>query len=378
MITAAAVPITVLLVEDSAADARLVLEMLRTAGTDDFRIEHVTRLADGLCRVAEGDVTAILLDLTLPDAEGLCTVERLRESAPHIPVVVLSNHADVPLAVEAVRAGAQDYLVKGRIDGDLLTRTLHYAIERRLAEERIEARTLALEAKRREQDAFIYTVSHDLRAPLLSLQGMAGILVKDYADELAEEARLYLQRIAANADRMHRMLNDLLELARIGRVEVEYDSVALGDVVAAVILQLEYVLHSRGASVELPAELPTVQANRTQMEQVFTNLIDNAVKYTPLDRTPIVRIEAAEKEEGWEIAVSDNGIGIPRQFEDRILGIFQRLPQGKALNPGGSGVGLAIVARIVEAHGGRLWLDSVEGAGTSVHFTLPRLLFEGA
>jgi hypothetical protein len=107
------------------------------------------------------------------------------------------------------------------------------------------------------------------------------------------------------------------------------------------------------------------------MTQIFTNLIDNAVIYTPAGRAPLVRIGALERPDGWEIVVCDNGVGIPQAFHHKVFDIFQRLPTGKALNPAGSGVGLAIVARIVEAHGGKLWLDSMEGIGATFHFTLP-------
>jgi len=236
----------------------------------------------------------------------------------------------------------------------------------------LEDRTQELEAKTREQDTFIYTVSHDLRSPLVSLQGLAGILLEDHAADLPGEARRYLDRIVANADKMQGLISDLLELSRVGRVEADQTPVDLGSVVADVVDQLGHTLAARGAVVRIAGDLPTVVANRAGMTQLFTNLIANAVAYTPADRTPLVRLDAEERPDCWEITIGDNGVGIPAAWQEKAFGLFQRLPAGKTLNPGGSGVGLAIVARIVETHRGRLWLESEEGVGSTFHVTLPK------
>ena len=236
----------------------------------------------------------------------------------------------------------------------------------------LEERTRALEAKTREQEAFIHTVSHDLRGPLVSLQGLVSILIEDHAADLPGEARRYLDRITANADKMQALIGDLLELARVGRVDVAHGPVHLESVVGDVAAQLGHTLATRGAIVRVEGELPTVWANRARMTQLFANLIGNAVAYTPADRAPLVQLGAVERPDCWEITIRDNGVGIPAAWRDKVFGLFQRLPAGKALNPGGSGVGLAIVARVVEAHGGRLWLESAEGVGTTFHVALPK------
>lgn len=250
--------------------------------------------------------------------------------------------------------------------------------ERKRAEEELAAshralgaRTRELETKTREQDSFLYTVSHDLRAPLLSMQGMANILLEEYAPRL-DDGRAYLDRILANAEKMQALLDELLEISRVGRVDVELVPVALDAVIADVREQLHHALTTRGARVEIAGPLPTVRANRTRMVQLFANLIANAVHYTPRERDPLVRISAAPHADGWEVRVADNGIGIPPAYRDKVFGLFQRLPAGKALNPSGTGAGLAIVARIVDTHGGAVWFDSAAGVGTTFHFTLPQ------
>jgi signal transduction histidine kinase len=214
-------------------------------------------------------------------------------------------------------------------------------------------------------------MSHDLKAPLVSLQGMAGVLLEDYADQLDHEARRYLDRIAANARKMQLLIDELLELSRVGRDAAETTPVALDAVVAAATEQLGHTLAARGAEVRVEGPLPRVPANATRLAQVFTNLIHNAIMYTPADRAPRVTIAARAAGDCWEIGVHDNGVGIPAAFHAKIFQVFQRLPEGKSLNPGGSGAGLAIVARVVEAHGGRIWLESVKEQGTTFYFTLP-------
>ncbi len=375
MPTRPSAPLHVLLVEDNRADARLVREMLAeaTPGEDPwamFCLEDVARLADALIHLAANPVDIVLLDLSLPDGQGLHVLRRVRAAAPGVAIVVMSGNDDEALALAGVRDGAQDYLVKGRVEGPLLVRVLRYACERQQAEGRLAATVRALEAKTREQEAFIYTMSHDLKAPLISLHGMATVLIEDYADHLDPTGHQYLDRIAANAQKMQALIDELLALSRVGRDTAATTVVDLGAVVRTVTSQLAHSLAARGAEVQVEGSLPFVTANPTRLAQVFTNLIDNAVTYTPADRAPRVTIAARARGEHWEISVRDNGVGIPVAFHDKIFQVFQRLPDGKHLNPGGSGVGLAIVARVVETHGGRMWVESVEGQGTTVSFTL--------
>lgn len=360
----------VLIVEDSNTDSTIVQRYLQR-DSEAPEVHTATRLSDALAIAQTVPLDVILLDMSLPDAQGLDAVRRMRTAIPHVPIVILSGLEDESVATEAMQAGAQDYLIKGHVDHVSLRRALRYAIERQRADDRLMAQTQALEAKTREQDAFIYTVAHDLKAPLVSLQGMAGILADEYAARLDADGQLYLRRIVANAEKMQTLLHDLLELSRVGRADGDHANIDLAHVVAEATEQLRHTLASRGAEVHVEGTLPVVHGNRTRLGQLFTNLIDNAVKYTPAQRAPRIAIAAGDRGTCWQIALRDNGVGIAPEFHGRVFGIFQRLPAGKALHPAGTGVGLAIVARIVETHGGTLWLQSHDD-GTTFHFTLPK------
>lgn len=235
----------------------------------------------------------------------------------------------------------------------------------------LEDKNRALELTTAEQQAFIYSVSHDLRSPLISIQGLTEIVVSDYADALDETGMQYLNRVLANVQRLQDMLTGLLELSRIGRTERS----SRQDVdLQALVTDIVDEMHDgdRGDETEFTVEndLPTVHANYSRMAQVFSNLLDNAIKYTPRDRTPKIAVRSRRKENGWEISVSDNGVGIPADQGNAAIGMFTRLPQGEKLNPSGSGLGLATVSRIVQSHGGVLRFESNEGGGTTISFTI--------
>lgn len=368
--TAQPTALTVLLIEDNACDARLVRELLSEVAWLDVTVVHVDRLAAALAYLGGADAGVTLLDLSLPDAQGLENVARLHACAPGLPIVIMSGCDDEALALEGVRVGAQDYLVKGRVESDGLARALRYAVERKRIQDSMAGYARDLEARTREQEALIYTMSHDLKAPLVSLQGMSSLLRDDYADLLDPAGMVYLDRITANARKMHALLDDLLLLSRAGMAEEDGATADLNVVVAEVTEQLRHTLAVRRARINVVGRLPVVHAGFMRMEQVFANLIANAVAYTPVERAPLIRIEAIDRQQSWEILVRDNGIGIAPAFHNKVLRIFQRLPEGKDLNPNGTGAGLAIVARIVEAHGGRLWIESDGAHGTTMHVTL--------
>jgi signal transduction histidine kinase len=232
-----------------------------------------------------------------------------------------------------------------------------------------EARTAAaaLRDKNAELDAFVHTVSHDLKAPLVTIQGMANLLVEDHAAGLDAGGRHYLDRIQTNTRRMERLLLELLALSRIGREDRPAEDVRLADVVRDVLAELQEQVRARGITVVV-GDLPTVVAVRVQIEQIVRNLLSNAVKYMGEAPSPTIEVGAIRRDTEVECWVRDTGIGIDPRYHDEIFGIFHRL---KEVEAEGTGVGLAIVKKIVDAAGGRVWVESARGHGSTFHFTWP-------
>jgi signal transduction histidine kinase len=241
--------------------------------------------------------------------------------------------------------------------------------ERKLAQEEREKLIAKLEAANAELERFTYTVSHDLRSPLVTIKGFVGLLEKDIADGDGDRARDGLARIAGAADRMELLLRELLELSRVGRIANPPTSVSLHDVVVEALALTEGILVQRGVEIVLPATMPGVCADCTRLREVLQNLIENAVKYMGDQARPRIEIDAREDRGEVLVRVRDNGMGIEPEYHERVFHLFDKLDREGE----GTGIGLALVKRIVEVHGGRVWVESEgSGKGACFCFTLPR------
>ena len=235
-------------------------------------------------------------------------------------------------------------------------------------EHRVQERTAKLEETVREMESFSYSISHDLRAPLRAIAGYAKIIDEDYAAQFDAEGRRLLERIAGGAVRMGELIDDLLDFARIGRAELKRAPIDMAGLAREVLAELPEAAGGRKLEVRIGA-MPMASADRSLVRQVWSNLLSNALKYTR--RCDAALIEAGGREERGEAHyfVRDNGAGFDMAYADKLFRVFQRLHRDADFE--GTGVGLAIVARIVERHGGRVWAESAPGQGATFHFTLP-------
>ena len=218
-------------------------------------------------------------------------------------------------------------------------------------------------------ERFTYTVSHDLKSPLITIRGFLGLLRKDKEKGDWERMEHDMERIDTAAKHMEELLNDLLELSRIGRIVNPSAEVSLGDIASGAVKLLSGHIKEKGIAVEIAPDLPAVFADQQRIGEVYQNLIENAVKYMGDQKEP--RIDIGMRTEGDETAyyVRDNGIGIDPKYHEKVFGLFERLNHGDD----GTGIGLAIVKRIIELHGGRIWVESEgEGKGSAFCFTLPK------
>ncbi len=252
----------------------------------------------------------------------------------------------------------------GNVIGVALENARLFEDSNRLVKE-LKGLTELLGTKNKELDTFVYTVSHDLKAPLVTLQGMADLLLSEYEGKLDEQGRHYLDRLKANAQQMEQLVLDLLALSRVGKEGHSPEEVSLDQVVEDLLLEWGETIRVRGIRV-VHHGLPTLWGVRTHIEQVMTNLLGNAVKYLGDSAAPVIEIGAKDGGEMVECTVRDNGIGIDPAYHEKIFEIFQRLKETEAE---GTGVGLAIVKKIIEGAGGRTWVESAKGQGSTFHFT---------
>lgn len=226
-----------------------------------------------------------------------------------------------------------------------------------------------LQRSNAELKQFSYAVSHDLQEPLRGVINFLTLLERRHKTKLEEDAREYIRFAVDGAKRMSDMIRDLLEFSRIQTKTTEPEPVNMGEIVRAALDNLSAAIVEAGATVAVADALPTVLGNRTQLTRVFQNLIGNAIKYRDPARAPRVTVDVAARGENWVFSIADNGIGIEPRYFDRIFGVFQQLHGREEY--GGTGIGLAVVKRIVEQHGGRIWVESEAGKGSNFHFSLP-------
>jgi signal transduction histidine kinase len=365
-------PTRILLVEDSRSDARLLEATLQDAGVHRFKLTHVERLDEALAALGDGGVDVVLLDLHLPDSQGLDTLAELKREQPGVPVVVLTGLDDEQLAVRAVQAGAQDYLPKGVVDGALLARLIRHAVERHQIGVELE-RARAEQIRLRDQ--FLTHVSHELRTPLAAMHQFLDILADGLAGALSDEQQAYVQRTLRNARQLEGMVAELLDAVRAetGKLAVTVQPVELAPLVEDTVggfagRAADKAIH---LSVEVQPGLAPVRADSGRVGQVLGNLLDNALKFTPEGGE--VRVSAvADGEPGFaRVEVADNGPGVPADAAERIFERLWQVEDDAGPSRKGLGLGLHICRELVARQGGRIWVDSRPGEGATFAFTLP-------
>jgi signal transduction histidine kinase len=258
--------------------------------------------------------------------------------------------------------------VKKAANLEALNRQLQQEVaERQQAEAERERLIKELEAKNAELERFTYTVSHDLKSPLITVRGFVGLLEDDATEGNLERMKADMVRIYAATDKMQRLLDNLLELSRIGRLMDMPQQLPFAAIAHEAVELMRGRLGQRGVTVEIADGLPAVYGDRTRLVEVVQNLLDNAVKFMGGQSDPRITIGVRTGDGANAFFVQDNGIGIDPQFHDKIFGLFNQLDP----SIDGTGIGLALVKRIVEVHGGRVWVESTLGQGATFFFTLP-------
>jgi K+-sensing histidine kinase KdpD len=229
-----------------------------------------------------------------------------------------------------------------------------------------------IEKKNKELESFLFIVSHDLRNPILALGGMASLLVEECGDQLTENGRHYLNRIQANLGQMETLIKDVLELSRIGRIETQLDDINVQEVLDEIIMDSQVNSNYQHVSVCNQNHVGMIRYNRHGLRHIFSNLIENALKFCSYQDSARIEIGSEEDDQEYRFFVRDNGIGIDPRFHESIFDLFYRLQDLK--NVEGTGVGLTIVQRVLQTYGGRIWLNSEKGKGATFFVAIPRTI----
>jgi len=380
-----------LVVDDEEAQMRALCNTLAAEG---FAASGCTSPRAALESLNEARFDLLLTDLMMPGMDGIALLAAARVIDPDLIGIVMTGHGTIDTAVKAMQAGALDYIQKPfklkamlpvlkrgleirrlRTENSEL-RKAQATIQRmnEELEQRVHERTRELEVANQELatankdlESFSFSVSHDLRAPLRAVRGFCDIFLEEHGATLQPEGRVLLERVREGGTRMSQLIDDLLAFSRFSRQPLLMRPVSL----RAIAMRLIEELRAREArTVEVRVtELPDCHGDAALLEQVLVNLLSNAFKFTRRQALPVIEIGSRKPAGETIYFVTDNGAGFDMKYADKLFGVFQRMHSVSEFE--GTGVGLSIVHRIIERHGGRIWAESAPGKGATFYFTLP-------
>lgn len=375
--------LNVLCLEDSPRDAEIMRELLIDAGYQ-LNMDCTAEEKEFVTLLRRNKYDIILSDFKLPGFDGFKALRWSVEICPDVPFICISGTVGEEIAVELLKKGAIDYILKDRLVRlpSAIQRALDEANEKEARqraekeifslniqlEQRVIERTSQLEAVNKELEAFAYSVSHDLRAPLRAIDGFSKFVLKDYKNKLDSKGRRLLNLIRSNTQKMDHLIIDLLSLSRVTRSEMNFSGINMTQMAISIYKESEPwdVPHKMSFTVD---QLPEAFADPTYIRQVWANLIANAIKFSSKRRKPIIKI-CGRTENGFNVYyVNDNGVGFNPEYTHKLFGVFQRLHKSDDFE--GTGVGLAIVKRIIYRHCGKVWAEGEEGKGATFYFSLP-------
>src|SRR6266550_4519865 len=361
----------VLLLEDNPLDGELTLRELRNGGFN-VSVDVAANPGEFTARLQSNQYHIVLADYNLPQWTGMEALQVLRSQNLDTPLILVTGSLGEEKAVECLKQGATDYVLKDRISR--LPLAVRRALEeRRLRQEHREAEAdLARKVKElarsnAELEQLAYVASHDLQEPLRMVSSYTQLLAKRYQGRLDSDADKFIAYAVDGANRMQRLIQDLLAYSRVGKVQKELVEVSTEAALQNALINLSQAIAESSAIITYDSLRPVVMSE-IQLTQLFQNLVGNAIKYHGPE-IPRIRISCSTKEKELTFSVRDNGLGIARQHYDRIFVMFQRLHARDEFS--GTGIGLAISKKIVERHGGRLWVQSEPGKGSTFSFSLP-------
>ena len=358
--------VNILIVDDNLNNLFALESIL---DNEDLNIIKASSGEEALKCILRDEFAAIILDVQMPGMDGFETAEviRSREKTKFTHLIFVTGAGQSDLHIDkGYSLGAIDYILKP-IKPEGLKAKLSVLIDLYKNKKMLEQKTKELERSNKELEHFAYVASHDLQEPLRSVTSHVQLLSMRYKGKLGKDADEFISFAIDGAARMKVLINDLLNYSRLVTRGSPFEKTDLMSIVNKVLNNLKTIIDETGAVITYD-DLPELYADSTQMVQLFQNLIVNAIKFRGKD-LPDIHISALRQDEEWICSVQDNGIGISSEFFDRIFVIFQRLHNIEEYE--GTGIGLSVCKKIVERHGGRIWVESITGKGSTFFFSFP-------
>ena len=374
----------VLVVDDEKEIRAFLSKALSRLG--GFHVELADSGKEALCKLEKEPFDLVLTDLKMPKMDGLQLVAEIAKSKPETLTIMMTGHGTIDSALEAMKLGASDYITKPLNLDEMILR-LRKALEEkqrfvRLKDfaDQLEKTNLELRKIDSMKSEFVSVASHELRTPLAAIKNAVQLMLSGKTGELNENQKQFLSMAERNINRLTNILNDLLDLSRIesGRIEFKFQNIKLQEIIelAASSLGPHADVKSIQIDVELPQSLPAIYGDQEKIEQILTNLIGNAIKFTPDGGKILISAKCPHDEKGGygdtvAISVKDTGIGIPAEHLDAIFEKFHQVEGSLHRSVSGTGLGLAITKGLVEAQQGGIGVESEIGKGSTFTFTLP-------
>lgn len=362
----------VLLIEDDEEDYILLQKVLAKVPHSRYTVRWEQRFESGLAHMLREDHDICLMDYRLGASSGIDLLKEARRRGYGLPIIVLTGAGEGDIDIQALQAGADDYITKEMLHGELLHRLIRYAIERRKAEqerERLVREQIVRDEREARRNEFISMVVHELKTPVSSLKGYSQLLGRR-CEGMGDIQGMHLAaRMDLQVNRLTSLIDDLLDINRMegGKLRLRESSFAFDELVEEVVADIQLTTEQQTIVREGQTDA-TIWGDRERIGQVLTNLLTNAIKYAPASERILVKL--ASDGQSVFACVQDFGPGIPKDLQTHVFEPFYRIEQPDHTPPG-LGLGLTIAAGLIERHQGKIWVESEGGAGTSFCFTLP-------
>jgi two-component system sensor histidine kinase/response regulator len=364
------IPAKILIVDDETAQMKALCNTLQD---HEYKTVGFSSAKAALEELKKTEFDLLLSDLMMPEMNGIELLQAAHKTHPNLVSIIMTGEGTIATAVEAMKSGALDYILKPfKLSAILPVLERALAVRRLRLENielarRVEERTVQLEEANKELEAFSYSVSHDLRAPLRHISGFAELLGQS-GSQFSEPGKRYVGLITDSARQMNQLIDDLLDFSRNSRGELHQGKVELMDLIEKILRDVQPEITQRKIEWK-KSPLPAVRGDTSLLRQVFSNLILNAVKYTRTREVAKIETGCDAKTNGEVVVfIRDNGVGFDMKYADKLFGVFQRLHAAGEFE--GTGIGLANVRRIVARHGGRTWAEAKVNEGATFFVAL--------